>query len=116
MAIASSIRVLFMRASYSGNPQLLSWLDLVGIAQDVAVGLEDLRIQASIAVEFLGDARQGVAFLHDIGLRVRIVGRRRRAPRPVLCNHERSPPLRALPAAGISQNASAKIIRTQGRS
>src|SRR5215470_14727372 len=51
----------------SGNTQLLAHLDLVRILEHVPVGLKNLVVERSVAVVVLGDLRQAVARLHDVG-------------------------------------------------
>src|SRR5215469_18727559 len=60
----------------SGNAQLLTGRNLVGIAQHVAVRLKNLSVQRGVAVVLLGNLREGVAGLHHVYLGVGVVGRR----------------------------------------
>ena len=47
--------------------QHLSDLDLVGVTELVAIGVEDLHILAGIAIELLRDLRKRVPFLNRVG-------------------------------------------------
>src|SRR5215469_17914790 len=58
----------------SGNAQLLTGRNLVGIAQHVAIRLKNLSVQRGVAVILLGNLRERVAGLHDVDLGVRVVG------------------------------------------
>src|SRR4029453_15428950 len=56
-------------ASSSRDAQPLPDLDEIGIFDRVLVGLEDLRVEAAVAVVLRGDLPQGLAFLHLMPLR-----------------------------------------------
>ena len=49
------------------NLQFLTRLDLVGIAELVAIGVEDLPIRIRITEKVLGDFAQGVACFDRVG-------------------------------------------------
>src|SRR4029450_8860716 len=51
-------------ASSSRGAQALADLGGIGILDRVLVGLEDLRVEAAVAVVLRGDLPQGLAFLH----------------------------------------------------
>lgn len=53
----------------SRNRKLLSNLDLVRIVQLIRVRFEDLHVGIGVAIEFLGDLREGIARLHGISLK-----------------------------------------------
>src|SRR5688572_18869397 len=63
--------MLFIRGSVGSslgrNVQLLSGKDLVGILEEVSVRLVDALPGVGVAVMLLGDLRQRVAGLHDVG-------------------------------------------------
>jgi hypothetical protein len=52
-----------------GDPEFLSNPDDIGILESVLVGLEDLRVQAPVAVVLLGDLPEGLALLYLVPLR-----------------------------------------------
>src|ERR1044072_8302258 len=60
----------------SRNAQFLARLDLVRVAQHVAVGFEDPGVQPRLTVEVAGDLGKRVALLHDVRLGVGILRRR----------------------------------------
>ena len=59
------------------DPQFLADLDQVGIAQDVSVGLEDLRIQTRLSLNALGQPAERIPALNDVGRLFRRSWRRR---------------------------------------
>src|SRR6185436_15168785 len=67
----------------SGDAEPLTDLDLVGVLEDVAVGLEDLRVEAAVPVVALGDLPERLALRHLVPL----LG----APRVAAARHRLSP-------------------------
>src|SRR5262245_28606437 len=66
-----SIIALLLLASAndaSGNAKLLTDSDQIRVLQDVAIGFEDFRVQAGVAVVLLGDLAQRLALLNDVPL------------------------------------------------
>src|SRR5262245_37893415 len=66
MALSSLCRS--RRSAGRRDLELLAGEDLVGVLDDVAVGLEDPLPVAGVAVHALGDLRQAVAGLHLVAL------------------------------------------------